>query len=788
MEEATALDLYKTLGEMIRDYVMERWVATARRYRAAEAKQVYYFSMEFLLGRLLESNLINLGLLELCVEGLKELGIDFAAVANEEFDAGLGNGGLGRLAACFLDSLASMHLPGHGYGIRYKYGLFEQRIMDGYQVELPEYWLREGNVWEVRRPEDAVEVRFGGFVRMAQERGRICFCHEGSEAVLAVPYDIPVVGYGNQTVNTLRLWDAESVLTERCASLGCYRDVVNYKHSLESITELLYPDDSDLEGKRLRLKQQYFLVSAGVQDLVRRHKAHYGTVLNFHEKNAIHVNDTHPVLAIPELMRILMDQEGLGWEQAWSITTATVSYTNHTILSEALEKWPVDIFKPLLPRIYAIVEEIDRRFKDEAAAKYSGDWEKSDRVAIIDGEEVKMAHLAIAGSHSVNGVAALHTEILKHQVMKPFYELYPEKFSNKTNGITHRRWLLKANPRLANLITMAIGGEWLRAPEVLSALQDYTMEPSFQEAVEQVKRENKALLAKEIKYKYGLVINEESIFDIQVKRLHAYKRQLLNALHILHLYNRLKDEPDLDITPRTFIFGAKAFPNYHLAKKIIKLINTIAAVVNSDRRTRDILKVIFMENYRVSLAERIIPAADVSEQISTAGKEASGTGNMKFMLNGAITIGTLDGANVEIMKAVGRENIFIFGLTADEVMRYYQNGGYNARTFYTADPRLHRIVDQLIDGSLGVPASEFSLIHDHLLLHNDEFFVLHDFASYAAAQEAVQEAYHDRRRWLAMSIRNIAQAGRFSSDRTISEYASGIWRIKPVVPAAPRDS
>ncbi|MEW5784709.1 MAG: glycogen/starch/alpha-glucan phosphorylase [Bacillota bacterium] len=777
--DATTMDVYKTLGGMIREYVMPNWVATGQRYREDGAKQVYYFSMEFLLGRLLESNLLNLGLLEICAEGLQELGIDFTGVADEEPDAGLGNGGLGRLAACFLDSLASLGLPGHGCGIRYKYGLFEQRIKNGYQVELPEFWLREGNVWEIRRPEEAVEIRFGGHVRVEHDSDRMRFHHEGAEVVLAVPYDIPVVGFKNNTVNNLRLWDAESVLTERCASLCCYRDVVDYKHSLESITELLYPDDSNNEGKRLRLKQQYFLVSAGLQSIVRSHKAKYGHSRAFHEKVAIHVNDTHPVLAIPELMRIFMDHEHMDWEQAWYLTQNTVSYTNHTTLSEALEKWPVDIFQPLLPRIYSIVEEINARFHNAVSIK-SNDCSKAAETAIIADGQVKMAHLAIAGSHSVNGVAALHTEILKRREMKAFYELYPEKFNNKTNGITHRRWLLKANPLLANLITATIGPDWLCRPEALSGLREYARDTAFQEAVFNIKKQNKINLARVIKEKCGFTVDENSIFDVQVKRLHAYKRQLLNVLHIMDLYNRLRENPAMEMTPRTFIFGAKAFPNYHLAKNTVKLINTVAALVNSDKQIQGKLKIAFLENYRVSLAERIIPAADLSEQISTAGKEASGTGNMKFMLNGAVTIGTLDGANVEIKEAVGPDNIFIFGLKADEAMQYHHCGGYCARDLYNCDPRLRQVLDQMIDGSLPAPKNEFFLVHDHLLQHNDEFFVLQDFAAYTAAQAAVQEAYNDRRRWQEMCIHNIAQAGLFSSDRTISQYASEIWKIEPV--------
>ncbi len=780
VSEAAPLDVYKTLGAMIRERVMPNWAGTTRKYRETGLKQVYYFSMEFLLGRLLKSNLLNLGLPDLCREALDELGLNLEEVAVEEPDAGLGNGGLGRLAACFLDSLASLDLPGHGIGIRYKYGLFEQKIKNGCQVELPENWLREGNVWEVRRPEESIEVRFGGTVKLEQQPGRLVCYHEDCEVVRAVPYDMPVIGYGTATVNTLRLWDAEALDSERCAAMDCYRRVVAYQQALESITELLYPDDSHREGKILRLKQQYFLVSAGLQSILSHHKEKYRTFANLPGKVAVHINDTHPALAIPEMMRILMDQEGLPWDQAWEITTQTVSYTNHTTLAEALEKWPVDIFQPLLPRIYQIVEEINRRFRLSLATKGVPDQCASEQMAIIAGGQVRMAPLAIVGSHSVNGVARLHTEILKQREMKEFFAVYPEKFNNKTNGISHRRWLLQANPDLAALITEAIGPEWIRRPDLLERLVPYHQDPSFQEQFRRVKQKNKLNLARMIKQKYGLAVDVNSIFDVQVKRLHAYKRQLLNVLHIMELYNRLNDQPDLSIIPRTFIFGAKAFPNYHLAKKIIKLINTVAQAVNHDRRIRDLIKVVFVENYRVSLAEQIIPAADLSEQISTAGKEASGTGNMKFMLNGAATIGTLDGANIEIAEAVGKDNIFIFGLTANEVLNYKLQGGYCSWDLYYGDPRLKRILDQLVNGFFPAPRDEFAAIYDHLLCLNDEYFVLCDFASYVDVQAAVSRAYQDKRRWSSLCIQNMARAGRFSSDRTIQQYAMEIWGIKPV--------
>lgn len=780
---ATPLDVYKALGTLVREKAMGSWMNTAERYRDGGSKQAYYFCMEFLLGRLLESNLLNLGALKLCREGLHELGFALETVAREEPDAALGNGGLGRLAACFLDSLASLDLPGHGHGIRYKYGLFEQQIRDGHQVELPEQWLTEGNAWEIRRPEEAVKVKFGGLVRTEWTGNRMLLHHEGYDLVRAVPYDLPVIGYRNGTVNTLRLWNAEAVSVERCIP-GSYHQLLGYKHSLESITELLYPDDSDDAGKMLRLKQQYFLVSAGMQDIVRRCQARHGSLAELHRQAAVHINDTHPVLAIPELMRILMEQEGMNWDQAWGVTVQVISYTNHTTLAEALEQWPVALFQPLLPQIYCIVEEINKRFCAMIWNSRPDLRGKIGRMAIIADGQVKMAHLALVGSHSANGVAALHTKILKERVMKDFYDLYPERFNNKTNGITHRRWLLKANPLLADLVTETIGPDWIRRPESLSALGSHAEDASFQDQLAAVKRQNKVALAEVIKEKNGLVVDVDSIFDIQVKRLHPYKRQLLNVLHIMDLYNRLRQDPGLQITPRTFIFGAKAFPSFHLAKQIIRLINAVADRVNGDPATKGQLKVVFLENYRVSLAEQIIPAADLSEQISTASKEASGTGNMKFMLNGALTIGTMDGANVEIAAAVGPENIFIFGLTAAEVLRYYRHGGYCAQEFYRHDPRLELILKQLVNGFLPAPADEFKTIHQHLLDHNDEFFVLGDFAAYAETQLEVEQAYADRQHWLAMCTRNIACAGQFSSDLTVGRYASEIWGIKPF-PAVP---
>jgi starch phosphorylase len=783
-EHATPMDSYITLGSMIRDYIGKNWLSTNTQYRDKQIKQVYYFSLEFLPGKFLSNNLLNLGLWELCREGLAELGIQLEELETLEPDAGLGNGGLGRLASCFLDSLAAMQLPGHGCGIRYRYGLFQQKIVNGYQVELPDYWLKEGNVWEIRRSDREVEVRFGGAVHVRQVAGRLTFDHEDYESVLAIPYDVPIIGYKNNTVNTLRLWSAEPSYKDfdYQSLLGQdYHQMLAYKQSVEEISEFLYPDDSSFEGKVLRLKQQYFLVSAGLQSIVRSYKKAKGNSIHqFHEKVAIHINDTHPALAIPELMRILMDVEGLGWDEAWRITTHAISYTNHTIMGEALEKWSVDLLRPLLPRIYMIIEEINERFCRDLWNKYPGDWQRIAEMAVIADGMVKMAHLAIVGSHSVNGVSKIHTEILKKHVMKHFYAFTPKKFNNKTNGITHRRWLIKANPALAALISEVISSSWETHPPDLVNLLAYARDPVVQERVYQIKQQNKVKLAKRIQEKTGYSVDPSAIFDVQVKRLHAYKRQLLNVLHILDLYNRLRENPDLDVLPRVFLFSAKAAPSYVFAKTVIKLIHSVASVINRDATIRDKLKVIFLENYSVSLAELIIPAADVSEQISTASKEASGTGNMKLMMNGALTIGTLDGANIEMMEAVGKEHIFTFGMTADEVLHDSQSGNYRARDVYDRDPRLRRVLDQLVNGFLG-EKREFSLLYHSLLTHNDEFFVLKDFASYADAQERVDRAFRNRSKWQESSLINIAHSGKFASDQTISEYASEIWNLKPAM-------
>lgn len=782
--EASEQDKYMALGGLIRDYIMKRWIKTNKQYREREVKQVYYFSMEFLLGRLMGSNLINLDLRQVISEALAELGIDLNRLEEIEADAGLGNGGLGRLAACFLDSMASLNLPGHGCGIRYKFGFFEQRIIDGYQVELPDNWLKEGNVWEIRKADKAVIVRFGGDVRMEEQDGKTVFIHEQYEPVMAIPYDNPVLGYKNNTVNTLRLWSAEPAIKDfdfTCFNTGDHVKAVEYRASVEAISQVLYPDDNNYKGRELRLKQQYFFVSAGVQSIIRRFKAVHDRIEDLPDRIAIHINDTHPALAIPEMMRVLMDEEGMGWDEAWKITTNTIGYTNHTILSEALEKWPEEMIRNLLPRIYMIILEINERFCRDLWNKYPGKWSRIHRMAIVADGFVKMAHLAIVGSHSVNGVAKLHTEILKKQEMKNFYCFYPYKFNNKTNGVTHRRWLIKANPQLANLVTEAIGPGWIKHPEDLTALSQFAQDAAFQERFTQIKYQNKIQLAHNIQEKYNININLDSIFDVQVKRLHAYKRQLLNVFHIMDLYNRLKDDPGLDMVPRTFIFGAKASPSYHQAKLTIKLINTLAQVINNDNSINDKLKVVFMENYRVSLAELIFPASDLSEQISTASKEASGTGNMKFMMNGALTIGTLDGANVEIRDEVGAENMFIFGLTAQEVINYYKSGGYCSGDVYTADQRVKRVVDQLTDGFFPVAQDEFESLRHSLLYGNDEYFVLKDFADYVATQDRVDRDFRQQSLWTQKAIHNVAHSGKFSSDRTIAEYASGIWNIDPII-------
>jgi starch phosphorylase len=781
INDASKLHKYFALGGLVRDYVSKNWVNTNKCYKENKEKQVYYFSMEFLIGRLLGSNLLNLGIRDVCAEGLKELGIDLSELEEVENDAGLGNGGLGRLAACFLDSMASLSIPGHGCGIRYKYGLFQQKIVNGYQVEIPDNWLREGNVWEIRKEDKAVDVKFYGRIITTYENQRLTFIHKDYETVRAIPYDTPIIGYDNNTINTLRLWSAEPVEQDfdfSTFSQGDYVRAQAYRASVESISQVLYPDDSNKEGRLLRLKQEYFFVSAGLQSIVRRYKKCKLPIKDFHKYIAIHINDTHPSVAIAELMRILVDEELLSWEDAWYITTNTMAYTNHTILAEALEKWPVDMFRELLPRIYMIIEEINRRFCEELAYKYPNQWNKINSMSIINNGVINMAYLAIVGSHSVNGVAKLHTEILKHRELSNFYDFYPEKFNNKTNGITHRRWLLKANPRLASLINETIGTNWIKSPKELIQLDSFKYDSSFKDKIYDIKRQNKINFSNMVKSKYGIVLDPNSIFDVQVKRLHAYKRQLLNILHIMYLYNTLKENPNLDIFPRTFFFGAKASPSYHLAKQTIKLINSVADKINNDPSINGKLKVIFLENYSVSLAEKIIPCADISEQISTATKEASGTGNMKFMMNGAITVATLDGANIEIKEAVGEDNIIIFGLKANEVLSYNKYGGYSSWDIYNNDMRINKLLNQLIDGTLAPSRSEFKNIHESLLMFNDEYFVLKDFDAYSKAHEKANELYTQKSKWLEMSITNIAHSGVFSSDNTIREYSKYIWGTK----------
>lgn len=784
IEEATENDVYKIISGMIREYVGRYWAATNTYYKTHQEKQVYYFSMEFLIGRLLGNNLLNLGVVEMVREGLQELGYPFAEVEEQESDAGLGNGGLGRLAACFMDSLASLQYAGHGTGIRYKYGLFEQKIMDGNQVELPDYWLQKGNEWEIRRPDKQVEVRFWGNVVTREVQGRLIFETVQYEAVRAVPYDIPIIGYHQNHINTLRIWSAESSMDpfrQPSGQDGSYYRYLDYNRSVESISEFLYPDDSHYEGKLLRLKQQYFLCSAGVQSVLRTFGKLNLPLTELPKKIAIQINDTHPTLVIPELMRILIDDNGFGWDEAWEITCSVVGYTNHTILSEALEKWPQQMLKELLPRIYMIIEEIDRRFRLELSQRYPDQPDKIQRMAIIENNQIHMAHLAILGSHSTNGVAALHTEILKRREMKDFYELFPQRFNNKTNGITHRRWLMYANPELAGLVTQCIGTRWVKHPQELNGLIKCCDDSTFQQEVANVKKRNKEKLAEFIFETQGIKVNTDSLFDIQVKRLHAYKRQLLNIFHIMHLYNQLKENPGMDFVPRTFIFSAKAAPSYYLAKRIIKLINTVADRINHDPFVKDQLKVIFLPNYSVSLAEKIIPAADISEQISTASKEASGTGNMKFMMNGALTIGTMDGANVEMADMLGTENMFIFGLSAEQVLNFYQYGGYSAWDMVHSDSAIHEVMNQLVEpGHFIRSQNEFRDIYQSILDHNDEYFVLKDFASYSEAQLRIDRAYRNNPDWRKKAILNIAHSGKFSSDCTIRAYASEIWKLRPI--------
>jgi starch phosphorylase len=788
IEEASINNKYMALSRVIRDFISKNWIRTNAQYTENDVKQVYYFSMEFLLGKALDMHLVNSGVKELYKEALAELGIDLNELEKQESDPGLGNGGLGRLAACFMESMAAAQIPGHGCGIRYKYGLFEQKIVDHNQVELPDNWLQDGYAWEFRKADKAVEVKFGGTIKSDQQGDRWVFTHENYEAVLAVPYDVPIAGYYNNTVNTLRLWSAESLndgFDFASFNRGEYLEAMEYKTSVGLISKILYPQDNFYEGRLLRLKQQYFFVSAGLQSIIRRYKKRHALMKQLPKKVAVHINDTHPAIAVPELMRLLMDQEGLSWDEAWKITTETISYTNHTIMPEALEMWPIEMFKSLLPRMYMIVHEINERFCRSLWEKYPGDWEKIRGMAVIADNMVHMARLAVVGSHSVNGVAQIHTDILKEHIMSNFHNFYPQKFNNKTNGITHRRWLLKANPELAAIITDCIGPDWIKEPQKLEEFAKFAADKAVQEKVRKVKHNNKKILAKYIKEKTGVTVDARSIFDVHIKRIHSYKRQILNIFHIMDLYNRLRENPSLPITPRTFIFAGKAAPGYYIAKQTIKLISVLASLINKDKNIKGKLKVIFLENYSVSLGELLFPAADVSEQISTSSKEASGTGNMKFMLNGAVTIGTLDGANVEIHDAVGDDNIFIFGLTSQQVFDYYIHGGYSAWQVYNSDIRIKTVLEQLVNGFLPYQNEEFRPLYNSLLADNDEFFVLRDFDAYAKAQVELDKRYKQKEKWTQMSIHNIAQAGMFSSDRTICEYAHDIWHAKPEVITKP---
>ena len=790
LDEATQQQKFQSVAYAVKDIIIDKWIASQKAYKEQDAKIVYYMSMEFLMGRALGNNMINIMAYDEIKEVLEELGMDINVIEDQEPDAALGNGGLGRLAACFMDSLATLGYTACGCGIRYKYGMFKQEIRDGYQVEVPDNWLKDGNPFEVKRPEYQYEVKFGGYVRSYKDEqtGRDMFVQEGYQSVYAVPYDLPVVGYGNNNINTLRIWDAEPVDTFNLSSFdkGDYQKAIEEENLAKNIVEVLYPNDNHYAGKELRLKQQYFFVSASVQRAIDKYKEQHDDVRKLYEKAVFQLNDTHPTVAVAELMRILMDEEGLEWDEAWVVTTKSVAYTNHTIMAEALEKWPIELFSRLLPRIYQIVEEINRRFVEEIKAKYPGDQEKIRKMAIIYDGQVKMAHLAICAGFSVNGVAKLHTEILEKQELRDFYEMMPEKFNNKTNGITQRRFLLHGNPLLADWITDKIGEGWITDLSLLKKLEVYVDEPRYQQEFMQIKRKNKVRLAKYIKENNGIDVNPDSIFDVQVKRLHEYKRQLLNILHVMYLYNQIKKNPDMDITPRTFIFGAKAAAGYRIAKQTIKLINNVADVINNDASINGKIKVVFIENYRVSNGEIIFAAADVSEQISTASKEASGTGNMKFMLNGAMTLGTMDGVNVEIVQEVGIDNAVIFGLSSDEVIRYENEGGYDPMDIFNNDQDVREVLMELINGKYSPEDPEmFRDIYNSLLNNQggrraDTYFILKDFRSYAEAQKRIDKKYKDSTAWAKSVMLNTANAGKFSSDRTIQEYVDDIWKLDKV--------
>ncbi len=788
IKEADDQQIFQAVAYAVKDFIVDQWMATHRTYEEKDVKTVYYLSMEFLMGRALGNIIINLKGNQAIKEAIEELGLNLDVIEDQEPDAALGNGGLGRLAACFLDSLSTLGYAAYGCGIRYKYGMFKQVIENGYQIEKPDDWLKYGNPFEIKRPEYAVEVKFGGYVSIKkdEETGRNKFVQENYQSVLAVPYDLPVVGYNNNVVNTLRIWDAEAIDTFNLDSFdkGDYQKAVEQQNLARTICEVLYPNDNHMAGKELRLKQQYFFVSASVQRAVMKYMEKHDDIRKIHEKVCFQLNDTHPTVAVAELMRILVDEYNIEWDEAWHITNKTCAYTNHTIMSEALEKWPLELFSRLLPRIYQIIEEINRRFVLDIQRAYPDDYGKVERMAIIYDGQVKMAHLAIAAGFSVNGVARLHTEILKNQELKDFYQMMPEKFNNKTNGITQRRFLLHGNPLLADFVTKKIGDDWITDLKHIGELSVYTDDEMSQKEFMNIKYQNKVRLAKYIKEHNGIEVNPRSIFDVQVKRLHEYKRQLLNILHVMYLYNELKKDPDKEFYPRTFIFGAKASAGYHRAKSIIKLINSVADVVNNDKSIDGKIKVVFIENYRVSNAEIIFAAADVSEQISTASKEASGTGNMKFMLNGAVTLGTMDGANVEIVEEVGKENAFIFGLSSDEVIAYEHNGQYNPRDIYNTDGDIRAVLTQLVDGTYSSNLDEFRDIYNSLLDGQggrpDMYFILKDFRSYAEAQERVSAAYADTAKWAKMAMLNTAKCGKFSSDRTIEEYAQEIWHLEKV--------
>ena len=790
LEEATQEQIFQAVSYTVKDVIIDNWLKSQKAYEKQDPKIVYYMSMEFLMGRALGNNLINLGAYGEVKEALEELGLDINCIEDQEPDPALGNGGLGRLAACFLDSLATLNYCAYGCGIRYRYGMFKQEVRDGYQVEVPDNWLKNGYPFELRRPEYAKEVHFGGYVRVEWDpvKNENKFIHEGYQAVKAVPYDMPITGYNNDVVNTLRIWDAEPIVDFNLDSFdkGDYHNAVEQENLARTIVEVLYPNDNHMAGKELRLKQQYFFVSASLQAAIAKYKKTHDDITKLHEKVVFQMNDTHPTVAVAELMRILIDEEGLGWDQAWDITTKCCAYTNHTIMSEALEKWPIELFSRLLPRVYQIIEEINRRFILEIQQKYPGNFEKIKKMAIIYDGQVKMAHLAIVAGYSVNGVARLHTEILKNQELKDFYEMMPEKFNNKTNGITQRRFLAHGNPLLADWVTDKIGPDWITDLSQLSKLKVYADDEKALQEFMTIKFKNKERLAKYILEHNGVEVDPHSIFDIQVKRLHEYKRQLLNILHVIYLYNQIKAHPEMDFYPRTFIFGAKASAAYARAKKIIKLINCVADVVNNDASINGKLKVVFIENYRVSNAEIIFAAADVSEQISTASKEASGTGNMKFMLNGAPTLGTMDGANVEIVQEVGEENAFIFGMSSDQIINYENNGGYNPDFIYNTDPEIRQVLMQLINGTFSSDTEMFRDIYNSLLDKRnmprpDQYFILGDFRSYAEAQKRVEEAYKDEKRWAKMALLNTACSGKFTSDRTIQEYVDDIWHLDKVV-------